>query len=233
MRNAIKVTSLLTLGMLCFTARNASAADNFGSAGTFAIGGERLFGLVVSSLEQERGAITTTQHRTSFTLLNNGITGLATGYSSARIAFDYFPINGLSLGGSVGFFNLSASQEQENGGVSVDTDQGSQHGFIIAPRVGYAFMFSPKVGLWPRGGITYLTASTDRDNGNDLSTHALALTIEAPLVIAPVPHVAFLVGPTLDLGLSGSTDITAGSVTTSSDLKATDIGVQAGITVYF
>jgi hypothetical protein len=167
---------------------------------------------------------TTTESRTNINLLHNGEADRSTGYSTARIGFDYFPTDGLSLGAALGYFHVSASSTFEAGGVSSTTDGGSGDAFLFAPRIGYAFMFAASAGIWPRAGITYVTLSTD----SNLSAHALALTLEAPLVLTPIPHVAFLIGPTLDLGLSGGTD--NGGTTTS--YKLTDIGLQAGLAIY-
>jgi hypothetical protein len=90
------------------------------------------------------------------------------------------------------------------------------------------------VGIWPRGGITFLTSSfSDDDDDGESGYDALALSIEAPLVIAPVPHAAILFGPTLDLGLSGERSQTSQGMEASVDRSATDIGVQAGIQVNF
>jgi hypothetical protein len=69
------------------------------------------------------------------------------------------------------------------------------------------------------------------------SGNLLAFTLEVPVVISPSPNAAITVGPTLDLGLSGGTEskrTAAGvTVTTKTNNKGTDIGLQAGLTVAF
>jgi len=100
-------------------------------------------------------------------------------------------------------------------------------------------MFTPLLGIWPRGGITWLIASSESASGNTkTSSNRLALTMEVPLVITPVPHAGFTVGPTLDLGLSGSdeiknTDDMGVTTTLKQDVVGTDFGIQAGLFVYF
>src|SRR6185503_15220765 len=88
--------------------------------------------------------------------------GVASGvYQAPRIGFDYFIINGLSLGGS---FTI----------VSISTDAGSGTDILFAPRVGYAYMFSDMFGIWPRGGFSYWHQSVDPDGPGDQSAHAFA-----------------------------------------------------------
>jgi hypothetical protein len=197
-------------------------------------------GFVFASEKSEQGDTTGTVNRTTISFLGSAYAGVANVYSLPRIAFDFFPINGLSLGGSLALINISSKSKTESQGISVERDDGSIFGFRCSPRVGYAAMFSPKVGIWPRGGITYLsmkTSSGDSSNDSSATLSHVALTIEAPLVISPVPHTAIYVGPTLDLGLGGSnktsTDVGGTTTESSVDRTGTDIGVQAGLGLYF
>lgn len=240
MRIASKLCCVLVGFAFSGVARVAGAAERFGAAGAFAVSGERMTGVVFSSDKSENTGTTVTVNRTTISFLGSAYAGVANVYSLPRIAFDFFPINGLSLGGSLALVNFSSKTKSESQGVSVERDQGSLFGFLFAPRVGYAAMFSPKIGIWPRGGITYLSLKTESgDTTDDSSATASrwALTIEAPLVISPVPHTAIYVGPTLDLGLGGSnkttTDLGATSAESSVDHTGTDIGVQAGLGLYF
>jgi hypothetical protein len=54
--------------------------------------------------------------------------------------------------------------------------------------------------LWPRGGIAY---SSLEPEGNVPGTKVFALSFEVPFAFAPTEGFAFLVGPTLDLGIAG------------------------------
>ncbi|MGC4089872.1 MAG: hypothetical protein QM756_18695 [Polyangiaceae bacterium] len=223
--------SLLALGLLFGV--GSARADDTPRAGTFALGVERLFGFVHTSESSDRENVQQTNSNTTVSLLGSGLSRTSVVYSFPRLAFDYFPIDHLSVGGSIAYFHVSGSQTLEAGGVSQETDQGTTSGFIFAPRAGYAFMFSGMLGLWPRAGLTYLTASTSGAADVGWSGNRFAFTLEAPLVIAPVPHVAFLVGPTLDLGVTGSSEVRIGNTTTSVDTTATEFGVQAAISTYF
>ena len=217
---------------------STALAQQFGGAGTFAVSAERLFGFSYASQSTTQEVAGTEIERsasfTSFSLLGKVSTVSAswatnTLYSFPRLAGDYFVIQGLSLGAGLGIVTGSSSLEQKSGNISREDDGPSFMGFLIAPRVGYAFPFTASVGLWPRGGITYVHGGVDVD-GNETNINATALTLEVPLVIAPVPHVAIGIGPSFDIGLGGSV---SDEDDNKIDFKGTEIGVQASLTAYF
>jgi hypothetical protein len=241
----MKVSAGLTLAAVMLSAGAASAQEGagFGKQGQFVVSGERLFGIVFASERSKQTVnnveVTNTQSYTNINFLANATGRVSTTYSFARVGFDYLPIDGLTVGGSLAFYTLSGENETEGNGMSASQDTGSGNGFLLAPRAGYAFMFMPLLGIWPRGGITWLIGGTESGSGNTkTSMSRLALTMEVPLVITPIPHAGFTVGPTLDLGLTGSdeiknTDNMGVTTTTKLDTVGTDIGVQAGMFVYF
>jgi hypothetical protein len=215
-----------------FSASNAFAGKPV-EAHTFAVSAERMFGITHTSFKLEIPAASQTSSYTTLTFLSRvaGVSDAPTIYSSPRLAGDFFVIDGLSIGAALGFVSYSTSTEAGGMG-SQDGPSGS--GVLFAPRVGYAYMFTPLFGIWPRAGITYLGAGTDPPNGGGgTGTHLWAFTAEVPFVIAPVPHVGFHIGPTLDLGLGGGQSRTAGGVETTIDATATEFGIQAGMFVYF
>lgn len=223
----------------------AAYAQDFGKEGQFAVGAERLFGVVHTSITAEEDGAEATFSHTNISLLlsrSNSTGGgpvggvFPLGYSFPRVAADYFVIDGLSVGGSLGLYTHSGNVEVEVMGASEENDTGSVTGFLFQPRVGYAFMFSEMIGIWPRGGITFLSESAESADNDEQSSSALALTIECPLVINPVPHVVFGIGPTLDLGITGSTENNPSepmAPTTEVDTTMHDIGLQASLTAYF
>ena len=89
----------------------------------------------------------------------------------------------------------------------------------------------------PRAGITYVNLSTDSGSGtSSQSSYLLAATVELPVVVALAPRALLLIGPTLDLGVSGSSTVNGLAVglgNTSRDIKETDIGLQASFALYF
>jgi hypothetical protein len=218
-------------------------ADGFGSAGQVAVSAERLFGLVFAN-ETEKVEGQTAERSgssTTISLLSTPVAGLATTYSSPRIGVDVFVIQGLSIGAAIGYASVSTSSAIEDAGTTVEQDGPTLTGFIFAPRVGYAYLFADLLGIWPRAGVTYVSigASADDPLGGHYETSAnrTALTLEVPLVIAPSPNAAILVGPTLDLGIAGGDESTQESggvtMTVKSNNKATDFGLQAGIAIAF
>lgn len=223
-----------TIAVLCTTA-TARAQEPFGKQGQFAVSAERLFGVVHSSqTTKENDGTERTEDFTQVSLLSTQFGNFATVYTTPRVGLDYFVIDGLTLGVALGVFTISSS-ESRTGNQTVDGP--TVNGVILAPRIGYAYMFTDVIGIWPRGGISYVGFGTKNGgpNPDETSVHLLAVTLEAPLVISPVPHVGFLVSPVVDIGVSGSQDVKDGQtgVTTSRDAKATEYGLEAGMLVYF
>ena len=150
-------------------------ADN----GTFAIGVDRMFGYVsdVSSYDQTI-AVTNppTSSRTERTVNDFSVLGRTNGVGLSqipRLSFDAFLGPGVTVGGSVMYDHYSAGLAN-NGQVSVTKT--STGVWLLSLRVGFAHMFGPYLGIWPRAGIMYAHASTDkrhdrRDDGSDDHDH--------------------------------------------------------------
>jgi len=116
--------------------------------------------------------------------------GTATDLQYPRVAFDYFIIDGLSLGGSAGF------------GYYSNADAVS---FSVLPRVGYAFDLSPIFEFWPRGGIGVMFAEPSA------SSASAVLTLEGMFLIEMVPHAKFEFGPYLDAAFANGWPIETGA----------------------
>jgi hypothetical protein len=193
------------------------------------LGIERAFGLELASQTSDAGGTEVTQ---SMTTVGLGLNGGATSFSTARLGMDYVMDSGLSLGAGLGFANYSTS---------IETDAGSQDGpsltrLVFAPRVGYVAMFSDAIGLWPRGGITYASQSSEFTSTNPLtgasmttesSASDVALTLEAPLVIMPAKSFGFMIAPTFDLGLSHSQE--QNGMESDGDVSVSSLGIQFGV----
>ena len=233
-----KLGSLVLFGAL-LVPQTVFAQERFGSAGQFAISADRLTGISHTTIKSELGEVEETQNMTTITLFTNTLGDRTSAYSAPRLGGDYFVTDGLSLGAAIGIIHNTSALEREQGNSSMEIDGPSRTGFLFYPRVGYALMFQDNVGFWPRGGLTYASASSttegdDEDEESKISQSALALSLEALFVFSPVPHVAFTGGPTLDLGLSGShEEDPAMGEGEEYDIKATDIGLQFGITAFF
>ena len=203
-----------------------------------AFSADRLFGINANSstekVEQNGQSAETKESTTTIALLwGSSSSGGTVGNPSAipRLSFDYFVMDGLSVGGSLGYF--AASGTVEAGGQKNDLTKVS--GWAFAPRVVYALMFTDMIGFWPRGGITYWNAGSETQGTNKVTTTASGfdLNIEAPFIITPTPHFAFTAGPLLDFGVSGSvkTDPNPTNAPEPS-LKHTNFGLAFGILGY-
>jgi hypothetical protein len=168
-----------------------------GDRGSVVISAERLFGLTFAS--QSGG-----NDVTSITFFGAGGAELAASpYSIPRLSLDYFIDKSLSLGAGLQIAHYS---EDQGGDITV---------FGFEPRVGYLVRLNEGLSIWPRGGFSYV--HLDQGNG----AYLLALTLEAPFVLAAFPHVAFMGGPALDIGIGA----TGGN--------ATQIGLNAGLAVWW
>jgi hypothetical protein len=183
--------------------------------GTFAIGAERITGMFHSDEKIEGG---NNQGTTAIALLGNTADSpFAAAWQFPRIGLDGFIIDGLSLGGSFTVIH----REPEN---SSTTD------ILVAPRVGFGFMFSRVVGIWPRGGISYWHESVSPDQGNaDGDAHAFAFDVDVPLLIAPVRNFAITIGPVLDVSFDGRASGNILGANVSRDISFVQFGLSAGI----
>jgi len=172
MRKAFTLLGALALGAAAGSLSRPAAAQAFGNQGDFAISSERLMGVYF--------------YDEDFTSTNIGL-GIGPSPSSIyhlpRLGLDYFVIDNLSIGGSLGFVDQDIHRGPTNSGA------------LINPRVGYALEFSKVFGFWPRGGFTYRNVGGDEE---------FALTLEAMFYAAPVEHFAITFGPLMDLGIAGT-----------------------------
>ncbi len=162
----------------------SSGPSGFGDSGQFILSAENLFGFNYNHPGGNNA------HATTFSLFSDGFAGVTQNtYQWPRLAFDVFVIKGISAGGAISYSRTSYSNLPAN------TTIAATNAFEIAPRIGYAQMVGPWLGVWPRAGVTYIYSASN--------SNFLALTIDALAAIVVSPHLAITLGPTLDLGLSG------------------------------
>lgn len=233
------------------TVASAQTGPRFGGSGQLVLSGERLFGLASSTATTEQMG---TEVDVTTTSIDIGVRPSQSPWSSPRFALDGFVIDGLSLGGGLGFSMSSLSAGADVNGASADVDLASGWTIVVAPRVGYAYMFSDTVGIWPRAGLSLFfgsaTLETNVLDGQDLdgdgmpdvtvsapevSLHGIAVTAEVPLVITPAEHFAILLAPTLDFGVAGgaSSDDSGAGASAEQDITITDLGIQIGLAGWF
>ena len=204
----------LALGIATFGAATRAEAQQLGSQGDAIFAAERIFGIrgerqtIDNPAPQEDSEV-------DATTISLGFAQQLTPYNMPRIGFDYMAFDfPLSLGGALAYSNIDAENE--------DGDDAGVTDFLVAPRVGYLFMFNNVIGIWPRGGLAYHSRSID--DAYDASAFALNLECMFPIVIAP--HFGVLVGFTFDQSLSGNLDPEDGP---DRDIMWRSIGLQAGL----
>lgn len=204
----------LMLGTMMIASSMDAAATPFAEKGAFVIGGEQLAGFGVSKLEFAEGDVSSTY----VSLLGNN-SGL-TPFDMPRLAFDFFVIDRLSIGGTVTY----ARETLEVTTGSVSMEQPSVSTFVFSPRVGFGTRITDRLGFWVRGGITYFRG--DQEIGNtDTDWSGINLNIDPAVLVFLSDAVALGVGPTLNVPLDGS--IEAGS--SSTDAKMSMYGVAVSV----
>jgi hypothetical protein len=247
-----KWIAVCTVAGLGIVSRSAGAQE-FGQPGQVVLGAERIMGVYSDHLTSKSsdGTTETKLNTTSIALLGMPValddSGIAYPSSTPRFALDVFVLQGLSLGGSLIYLNRSGSTDNtlNSGGTSTSTtrDAPTSSTFIFAPRIGYAAQLAPVFAIWPRAGITYahykLTSqNTNATGGTTESSTAADFTDISGEVMAtflPVPHVALLVGPYLDIPLGGgSKTVTAGQESTNHPrIHYLSVGLTTGLAAYF
>lgn len=195
-------TKLWPAAVLCAllaTTTNYAHAEAI-RAGTFALGAERITGVFHADEKVDPGP---NDGHTAFALFGNAADSpLAGAWQIPRIGFDVFVVNGLSLGGSFVVLNTSRPDVTD---------------IIVAPRVGYAYMFGRVVGIWPRGGLSYAHSS----GPGDAEGHSFAFDIDVPLIFRCTHSFAITLGPLLDVGFAGKLN--------DVDTSFVQFGLSAGI----
>ena len=216
---AATIAAALTFGSTTALAQKAE----FGSQGTAAFSADRLFGFYAATEELEFPA-PVGDVETDYSHFGFGWQGLIHGtpYSVPRFAFDYFIIDGLNIGGSIGYANIEVDPE--------GPPEGDRSAFIFAPRVGYVWMFSDVIGFWLRGGFTFHSMEDDTGFVDDFEESAFALTIDPVFPIFPTDHFGFVVGPVIDFSVTGERDV--GPPLNDVDLNYRSFGITAGLIGY-
>ncbi len=237
---SVERTSTIMVAFACVLASPAAWAqapiDNIGAGGQLVVGVERVAGAVFQSESTHTPGngtdIPSHGSTDKYTTIGLLAVNAPTPSSTPRVAVDYFVTNGLSLGAGLMYWSNAPSHEI-NGQTTSDP---TTHEFLIQPRIGYALVLDDTFAIWPRAGFQYAHASV-----GSYSASRGDVTVDAMLGISPIKHVVFLVGPMLDVGVTGSQDYRvgtgggAGAVTStgSSDVKLTSFGLTAGLAAYF
>lgn len=251
MRNGLRKILIPTGAALLLVANTAGAQEagqGMHKSGGFILSAERLFGLSFWSIHTQQDALpvpgstgtdSTTSGTTVSLLFAQDFNGLASGavpYSTPRLAFDFLPIESLTIGGSIGFVSMTGERESIN---APTRDINSVTAFALAPRVGYIIPLADWVYFWPRLGVTYYNLTitdpaTPTQPESSVSFNGFSINIEPAFVFSPVPHFGITVMPVADIPLAGSTsqdpDPTPAPDTT---VKIRNFGATVGILGFF
>ena len=129
---------------------------------------------------------------------------LALTSGGAKFGAHYFVIPHLSVGIFVGLENSPASTTTHWPGESQTNRLPTGSRALIAPRVGYALMFRPEIGVWFRAGMGYERNKYRLDDASSARESFGLFSGDILLVWSPVPHFALSLGPSADLSFTGS-----------------------------
>jgi hypothetical protein len=206
---------VLSLGLLVPA---ICCAQELGQKGDAVFSADRLMGVTGTHVRRELQIGPAQQvYENDWTAISFGWRGSpdSSPFDVPRFSFDYVLFDHFTVGGSLGYAGL----DPDDGDVEASA-------FLLAVRAGYAYAFGRVVGIWPRGGFTYHTASFGDDDWED---DGLALTLECPFTFSPATHFAFHVGPTFDIDFMGERDTPVGD----GDSRYRSFGVNAGILGWF
>jgi hypothetical protein len=200
------VSSFCALGLLTSSVAHAAAP------GAWSVGIERVFGFSTVTVKTKPDNLPRTSNTSSQVSLFDHTLGVQLGYPGARVALDYLFPSGLSLGGALGYQSLDPDD---------DEDDDTVKSWLLEPRIGYFASVTGSFGVWPRGGISYVSF----DPGGGDSRSLTAISVEVPLVLNVGGNVCFVGMPYADLGVAGGND--------DVDQKATEFGLQFGMSAFF
>jgi hypothetical protein len=229
-----KAKLLIALAFTFAPAAAHAAASAGVDHGTVMIGAERLFGLSLSRTTTSSGNTDTSHDNTTFTLLYSAAPNV---HMTPRVTFDFVPIDGLTLGGGIGFGVGSLGDSRTRNDSTTNTDGPSSTWLVFSPRVGYVLGLSSLAKLWLRGGLTYFWMNTDFPSPPNTSASSrltgLSLDLEPTLLLQAFPHLGFTASVLVNLPLTGSftTETKIGGVSTSTSVDQTirNFGLVAGM----
>ena len=214
-------------------AARSSGLDNIGEEAQITFGVDRVMGVSMdqATISPDQGGDIKLK-ATNVALFGNpgGGGGMAPSLMIPRLSLDYFVVESISVGGSLLYVSPTTETETDAG----KADGPTTTTFAIAPRVGYAMAFDETFSIWPRAGITYFSSKTETDAGGGAGTttetfSGMAVNIEAMVGISPIENFAILVGPYLDLGVSGTAKNEPPSgPSQEADAKLTSYGLAVG-----
>lgn len=264
-----QIKAVLTAAAVATTATFAASTghaqlrDPFGERGQFVLSADRLVPLfswtrvAQDAFPNALGANVTNQFavdtQTSFSLFWGSAFTQAPAtlfFAIPRVGVDYFVVPHLTVGADLAFFftvgGSHATETDLANGSSTTTSTSNSNLFVLgfAPRVGYVFRLNDAFSFWPRGGLSFYTATANNPtqaggNSSHDNVNQLALDLEPQIVYTPVSHFGLTAAIDGDIPLYGRhshTDFGNNGSTTDSVAANSSVaffGVTLGMLGYF
>jgi len=221
-------SAVSSLSLVFLTTGHAGAAPGLADQRTMVLSVEDITGYYYRSLKYWGSDDRTVELKRS-----NLSLAFATG--GVRLGLHYFVMPKLSLGGSIGYENVSGSNAYQDDPGTWTASVPTENRLVIAPRVGYALMFTEALGFWFRGGLGYeRTKRRAAEEGEYYSRDSFAmLSAEILFAWSPFPHFAMLIGPALDRSFVGMHYAHDPEGNWSNDSRLWRIGLTSGLAGYF
>jgi hypothetical protein len=205
---SIAVVALMSMwtGVALASEREESKEREFGDAGIIGIGVETRLDANYATIKSP-----------------NGDSSSANRFG-VGVDLAYFPVDDFSIGGVVGFDRASSTPAGA-------TDSDTETTVNLMLMGGYHVWLQPeRLSLWPQVGLGWNHSQLGNSLG-DTSSSQVQLGLFLPLLIHPVRHFHFGVGPFVTIDLTSSTSITpkSGPSTSGDGDKATTLGIKAEI----
>jgi hypothetical protein len=153
-----------------------------------------------------------------------------------RVAFDFVVASGLTLGGSIGYATTSGEYKTDTGdGTSTTFDFSDNSAFFFTPRIGYLIPTSAVLTIWLRGGLAIYSVTSEEPSPSTykVTYSGTQLALDPMLVFTPVDHVGILLGPALDIAMSGNWEASDSGTSVEGDFRLSSFGVAAGLAAFF
>jgi hypothetical protein len=179
-----------------------AVSTGFGDSGQWLLSVENLFGYTYAHQSNDLTVNT-------FTIFGDSLGTQKSMYNWPRLALDTMITKSISVGLTGSFARVSTAVP--------NTVNQARYQYAVAARAGYATLFGPWLGIWPRAGITYSYQS-----GNAAAS-AFAITLDGLLVFLVAPHLLVTFGPEADVGVTGKIG--------NTNVTYLNIGAYFGLTV--
>lgn len=143
-----------------------------------------------------------------------------------RLSVDYRAPFGLTVGmaGSVGWQKTSTDTRSlfpQPSGMTVVS-------YALAPRAGYYKSLTKGIAVWPRAGVTYVNTAVLRANGVDGDDdYHFGFDVDAMCVFSPTPGFGLVLGPSLEVPLTGKTEVGG----KRAEYSVLSVGLTGGLVV--